>query len=96
MYVRMDKQSFVRGVFRIPQGHCRADAPRAMAHAEAKGGKTMNYFGLIFSFTLPGIALGTLIALALVQAAGARRRAKAQERRQRPLYNERLKREEWE
>lgn len=56
----------------------------------------MNYFGLIFSFTLPGIALGTLITLALVQAAGARRRANAQERRQRPLYNERLKREEWE
>lgn len=51
----------------------------------------MNYFGLIFSFTLPGMVLGAMAALAAVQAAGERRRAR---RRKRPLYIEDLK-EEW-
>lgn len=55
----------------------------------------MNYFGLFFSFTLPGAVLGAMAALAAVEIADARERRKADaRRRKRPLYIEDLK-EEW-
>lgn len=53
----------------------------------------MNYFGLMFSFFLPGAVLGCMAALAAVQALEEheRRRAKVRRMRQRPLYIENLK-----
>nr|DAE08736.1 MAG TPA: hypothetical protein [Siphoviridae sp. ct3lF2] len=53
----------------------------------------MNYFGLMFSFFLPGAVLGCMAALAAVQALEEheRRRAQARRMRQRPLYIENLK-----
>lgn len=53
----------------------------------------MNYFGLFFSFFLPGAVLGCMAALAAVQALEERERRRAQARRmrQRPLYIENLK-----
>lgn len=51
----------------------------------------MNYFGLIFSFTLPGMVLGAMAALAAVEMVEARERRMA---RRRKLYIEDLK-EEW-
>lgn len=53
----------------------------------------MNYFGLIFSFALPGAVLGAMAALAAVEMVEARERRRAR-RRKRPLYIEDLK-EEW-
>lgn len=50
----------------------------------------MNYFGLMFSFFLPGMVLGCMAALAAVQALEEREQRKARARqaakRQRPLY----------
>lgn len=54
----------------------------------------MNYFGLFFSFTFPGMVLGAMAALAVVQAAGERRRARARRSKGQKLYNE-LLREDW-
>ena len=55
----------------------------------------MNYFGLIFSFALPGAVLGAMAALAAVEMVEARERRRAEaRRRKRPLYIEDLK-EEW-
>ena len=53
----------------------------------------MNYFGLMFSFFLPGAVLGCMAALAAVQALEEyeRRKAQARRMRQRPLYIENLK-----
>lgn len=53
----------------------------------------MNYFGLMFSFFLPGAVLGCMVALAAVQALEEyeRRKAQARRMRQRPLYIEDLK-----
>lgn len=53
----------------------------------------MNYFGLFFSFTLPGMVLGAMAALAAVEMVEAREQRRAR-RRKRPLYIEDLK-EEW-
>lgn len=50
----------------------------------------MNYFGLMFSFFLPGMVMGCMAALAAVQALDEREQRKARARqaakRQRPLY----------
>lgn len=50
----------------------------------------MNYFGLMFSFFLPGAVLGCMAALAAVQALEERSRRRARARlaakRQWPLY----------
>ena len=46
----------------------------------------MNYFGLFFSFTLPGVIIGILIAIAVAQ--GVQRRT---QKRRRRLYIEDLK-----
>ena len=50
----------------------------------------MNYFGLMFSFFMPGLVLGCMAALAAVQALEERERRRARARlaakRQRPLY----------
>lgn len=56
----------------------------------------MNYFGLFFSFTLPGIVLGVMAALAAVEMVEARERRRARARRSKgqKLYNE-LLREDW-
>ncbi len=53
----------------------------------------MNYFGLMFSFFLPGAVLGCMAALAAVQALEKHERRKAQARRmrQKRLYIENLK-----
>lgn len=51
----------------------------------------MNYFGMIFSFTLPGVIVGILIALATVQAIEARRANARAKRIKRKLYVEDLK-----
>lgn len=50
----------------------------------------MNYFGLFFSFTLPGVILGILIAIAVAQGV-QRRTEKRQQPRRRGLYIEDLK-----
>lgn len=55
----------------------------------------MNYFGLFFSFTLPGVILGILIAIAVTQGLAAQRRAEQkQQPRRRGLYIESMK-EDW-
>lgn len=51
----------------------------------------MNYFGMIFSFTLPGVIVGILIALAAVQAIEARRSKSRAKRIKRKLYVEDLR-----
>lgn len=51
----------------------------------------MNYFGMIFSFTLPGIIVGILIALTAVQAIEARRAKARAKRIKRKLHVEDLK-----
>ena len=53
----------------------------------------MNYFGLFFSFMLPGMVLGAMAALAAVEMVEARERRRTR-RRKKPLYIEDLK-EEW-
>ena len=57
--------------------------------AKKKGGH-MNYFGLFFSFTLPGVILGILIAIAAAQGV-QRRTQKRQQPQKRGLYLEDLK-----
>ena len=41
----------------------------------------MNYFGLFFSFMVPGIAIGTMAAVALKQAADKKRKQEIMARR---------------
>ena len=54
----------------------------------------MNYFGLFFSFTLPGIIIGILIAAAAAESARKRSRVKSrQQPRKRGLYIENMKEE---
>lgn len=54
----------------------------------------MNYFGLFFSFTLPGIIIGILIAAAAAESARKRSRVKSrQQPRIRGLYIENMKEE---
>ena len=50
----------------------------------------MTYFGLFFSFTLPGVILGILIAIAAAQGV-QRRTQKRQQPQKRGLYIEDLK-----
>ena len=61
-----------------------------MAGTQAERIESMNYFGMIFSFTLPGVIVGILIALAAVQAIEARRAKARAKRIQRKLYVEDL------
>ena len=52
----------------------------------------MNYFGLFFSFTLPGVILGIMIAIAVAQGLAAQRRAEQKRQpRKRGLYIENMK-----
>lgn len=53
----------------------------------------MNYFGLFFSFTLPGIIIGIMIAAAAAEGARKRSRAKSGQKPQRGLYIENIKEE---
>nr|DAI01065.1 MAG TPA: hypothetical protein [Caudoviricetes sp.] len=53
----------------------------------------MNYFGLFFSFTLPGVILGILIAIVVAQGV-QRRTQKRHQPRRRGLYIENMK-EDW-
>ena len=54
----------------------------------------MNYFGLFFSFTLPGIVAGIMIAIAVVHGVAARcRTEQRQQPRKRGLYIENMKEE---
>ena len=52
----------------------------------------MNYFGLFFSFTLPGVILGILIAAAAAESARKRSKVKSgRQPRRRGLYIENMK-----
>ena len=53
--------------------------------------KAMNIFGMIFSFTLPGIIIGILIAAAAAESARKRSRVKSRQQPQRGLYIENMK-----
>ena len=54
----------------------------------------MNYFGLFFSFTMPGIIIGILIAAAATESARKRSRVKSrQQPRKRGLYIASMKEE---
>ena len=53
----------------------------------------MNYFGLFFSFTLPGIIIGILIAAAASESARKRIKVKSMQKPQRGLYIENMKEE---
>lgn len=54
----------------------------------------MNYFGLFFSFTLPGVIIGILIAAAAAESARKRSKVKSgQQPRKRGLYIENIKEE---
>ena len=53
----------------------------------------MNYFGLFFSFTLPGVILGILIAIVVAQGV-QRRTQKRHQPRRRGVYIENMK-EDW-
>lgn len=53
----------------------------------------MNYFGLFFSFTLPGIIIGIMIAAAAAESARKRSRAKSGQKPQRGLYIASIKEE---
>ena len=53
----------------------------------------MNYFGLFFSFTLPGIIIGILIAAAAAESARKRIRVKSRQKPQRGLYIASMKEE---
>ena len=54
----------------------------------------MNYFGLFFSFTMPGIVIGIMIAIAVVHGVAARcRTEQRQQARKRGLYIENMKEE---
>ena len=50
----------------------------------------MNYFGLFFSFTQPGVILGILIAISVAQGV-QRRTQKRQQPQKRGLYIENMK-----
>ena len=50
----------------------------------------MNYFGLFFSFTLPGVILGILIAIVVAQGV-QRRTQKRHQPRRRGVYIENMK-----
>lgn len=50
----------------------------------------MNYFGLFFSFTLPGVIIGILIAIAVAQGV-QRRTQKRRQPQKRGLYIENMK-----
>ena len=54
----------------------------------------MNYFGLFFSFTLPGVILGILIAVAVAHGFAAQRRTEKRQQPRRGVYIENLK-EDW-
>lgn len=43
----------------------------------------MNYFGLFFSFTLPGIIIGIMIAIAVAQGLAAQRRTQKRRKMER-------------
>lgn len=55
----------------------------------------MNYFGLFFSFTLPGVLIGIMAGIALAQheqkAACRRSKVKSVQQPQRGLYIENMK-----
>lgn len=53
----------------------------------------MNYFGLFFSFTMPGIVVGIMIAIAVVHGVAARCRTEQRQKPQRGLYIENMKEE---
>lgn len=53
----------------------------------------MNYFGLFFSFTLPGIIIGIMIAAAAAESARKRSKVKSRQKPQRGLYIENMKEE---
>ena len=54
----------------------------------------MNYFGLFFSFTMPGIVVGIMIAIAVVHGVAARcRTEQRQQPRKRGLYIASMKEE---
>ena len=54
----------------------------------------MNYFGLFFSFTMPGIVIGIMIAIAVVHSVATRcRTEQRQQPRKRGLYIENMKEE---
>ncbi len=53
----------------------------------------MNYFGLFFSFTLPGIIIGIMIAAAAAEGARKRSRVKSRQKPQRGLYIASIKEE---
>ena len=53
----------------------------------------MNYFGLFFSFTMPGIIIGIMIAAAAAESARKRGRVKSRQKPQRGLYIENMKEE---
>ena len=53
----------------------------------------MNYFGLFFSFTMPGIIIGILIAAAAAESARKRSRVKSRQKPKRGLYIENMKEE---
>lgn len=59
-----------------------------MEGTQAERIESMNYFGMIFSFTLPGVIVGILIALAVVQAEKERRRRTQSKPNKRKLYVE--------
>lgn len=62
-----------------------------MEGTQAERIESMNYFGMIFSFTLPGVIVGILISLAAVQAIEARRPKARAKRIKLKLYVEDLK-----
>ena len=54
----------------------------------------MNYFGLFFSFTLPGIIIGILFAVSASESARKRIKVKSRQKpRKRGLYIENMKEE---
>ncbi len=52
----------------------------------------MNYFGLFFSFTLPGIIIGIMIAVAVAQGLAAQRRAEKRRKIERARRDGNLRR----
>lgn len=52
----------------------------------------MNYFGLFFSFTLPGVILGILIAIAVAHGLAAQRRTQKRRKMERARRDDQPKR----
>ena len=52
----------------------------------------MNYFGLFFSFTLPGVILGILIAVAVAHGLAAQRRSEKRRKIERARRDGNLRR----